>query len=260
LAAGTYALSTSSWARNASASAPIVLEGVGSATVLNLGGNGGIYVRGSYWQIRNLRITNGFHGIQTEGVTGVVLDGLEIDHVQQAAINLRYGTNKSVVRRSKIHDTGLGTKRYGEGVYIGGYASEGSSAPDNAADDNQVLDNTFGPNVTSEAIDISAGADRTTITGNTINGQGTVSEPGYMNSLIGVRGSGHMIADNVLSKGAPYGIDVYEGSATFRRNRISLQSSAMGIRRAGGTITVHCDNVVTEIQGGGSAYNVSCTQ
>lgn len=259
MAAGTYALNTLYLTRSGTASAPITLRGVGPATVLTLGGSGGIYLRASHWQVRSLRVTNGFFGIQTEGVSNVELDSLEIDHVKQAAINLRYGTHHSTVRRSRIHDTGLGTARYGEGVYIGGYASAGSTAADHLADDNQVIDNRFGPNVTAEAVDLSAGADRALIRGNVIDGTGTISEYGAMNALIGVRGVGHQITDNVLAKGAPYGIDVYEGSATFRRNRISLQSSAVGIRRAGGTITVYCDNMVTDIEQGGSAYSVACT-
>lgn len=260
MSAGTYSLNTVYLTRSGTAQAPITLRGQGSSTVLTLGGSGGIYLRASHWQVRSLRITNGFFGIQTEGAANVELDSLEIDHMKQAAINLRYGTHHSTVRRSRIHDTGLGTARYGEGVYIGGYASAGSTAADHLADDNQVLDNRFGPNVTAEAVDLSAGADRALIRGNVIDGTGTISEYGAMNALIGVRGVGHQITDNVLAKGAPYGIDVYEGSATFRRNRISLQSSAVGIRRAGGTITVYCDNAVTEIQQGGSAYSVPCTQ
>ena len=260
MSAGTYSLNTVYVTRSGTAQSPITLRGEGSATVLTLGGSGGIYLRASHWQVRSLRITNGFFGIQTEGAANVELDSLEIDHMKQAAINLRYGTHHSTVRRSRIHDTGLGTARYGEGVYIGGYASAGSTAVDHLADDNQVIDNRFGPNVTAEAVDLSAGADRALIRGNVIDGTGTVSEYGAMNALIGVRGVGHQITDNVLAKGAPYGIDVYEGSATFRRNRISLQSSAVGIRRAGGTITVYCDNMVTEILQGGSAYSVSCTQ
>jgi hypothetical protein len=263
VAAGTYAVGVPKWTRSGTAARPITLEGAGSATVLTLGGNGGIYLRGNYWRVRRLRVTSGLFGIQTEGTKYVELDGLEVDNMLQAAINLRYGTHHSVVKNSRIHDTGKGTARYGDGVYIGGYAAYGSSAADNLADDNQVLTTTFGPNVRAEAIDISAGADRTTVRGNTIDGTGTKYEYAAVNSLIGVRGSGHEISDNVLRKGVPHGIAVYAGSATFRRNRISLQASTnypapLGIFRAAGTARVYCDNVVTDIPPKGRAYNVSC--
>ena len=65
------------------------------------------------------------------------------------------------------------------------------------------LDNRFGPNVRAEAVDIAEGADSVAMTGNTLDGTGTVSEYGFMNSLISVRGFGHQINDNVLSKGRP---------------------------------------------------------
>lgn len=265
VAAGTYNLPTQNWTRSGTATAPITIQGAGSTTILSLGGNGGIYIKASYWHVRKLRVTNGFFGIQTEGSVYTEIDSVEIDHVQQAAINLRYGTNHSTVKNSKIHDTGLGTARYGEGIYIGGYASEGSSLPDNAADDNQVLNSTFGPNVRAESVDISDGSDRTTVIGNTIDGTGTVFEYGYMNSLIGVRGTGNVMTDNVLSRGAPHGFDQYNGTTVYHRNRISLQATTsypapVGINRAGGTTTVYCDNDVTSIPPGGAAYSVACTQ
>ncbi len=264
VAAGTYAVGVPSWNRNGTAAQPITLEGAGSRTVFTLGGNGGMYIRANYWRVRKLRVTDGLFGIQTEGVKYVELDGLEVDNMQQAAINLRYGTNHTVVRNSRIHDTGKAKARWGEGVYVGGYASPGNSSPDNAADDNQVLTTTFGPRVRAEAIDISTGADRAVLRGNTIDGSGTVFEYGYMNSLIGLRGFGHRIIDNVLSKGSPDGIIVYAGSATFRRNRIALFNlwkyfGAFGIERKGGTVMVACDNVVTDLLLGAKAFNVSCT-
>jgi hypothetical protein len=258
-AAGTYTLSQyPKWTRSGTAAQRITLSGVGPTTILTTN-NGVISLQASYWTVRKLRITNGFTGFQPEGSAYVELDSLEIDNMTQAAVHLRWGTNNSTVRRSKIRDTGKGTAQYGEGVYIGGYASGFSGPADLLADDNKVLDNQFGPNVRAESIEISAGADRVTATGNTIDGTGTVSIYGAMNSLISVRGVNHVISNNVLSKGAPYGIDIYEGSAIFRGNQISLQTNAIGIRRVAGTVTVYCDNVVTDIQPGGSAYNVACT-
>lgn len=257
--AGNYALGTQRWTHSGTETMRITLEGAGPTTVFTLRGKGGIYLQASYWTIRRLRVTDGFFGIQTEGAGYVDLDSLEIDNVEQAAVNLFYGTHHTTVRRSKIHHTGQGTARYGEGIYIGGNAAPDNSAPDDAADDNSVVDNQFGPSVTAEAIDISRGADRVTATGNSMDGTGTLSESGFTNSLIAARGVGHQITDNVLIKGAPNGIDVYEGSATFRRNRISLESEGIGIRRAEGTITVYCDNLVTDISLGGAAYNVPCT-
>jgi parallel beta helix pectate lyase-like protein/Big-like domain-containing protein len=263
VAAGVYELGTPSWSQNGTVDQPITLEGTGSATVFDLGGNGGIYLRASHWRLRKLRITNGFFGVQTEGSDDVELDSVEIDHTRQSAVNLRYGTHNSSVQRSYIHDTGEETARYGEGVYIGGTVAPASMAVDEAADNNHVIDSRFGPNVRAEAVDIAAGADSVVMTGNTLDGTGTVSELGFMNSLIGVRGFGHQIDDNVLSKGAPDGIVVYAGSARFHRNRIALFNlwnypTPVGIRQAGGTATISCDNVVTDIPPGGVGFDVPC--
>ena len=263
-AAGTYAPGSPMLTRSGTASQPITLEGTGSNTVLTLGGNGGIYLRGSHWRIRKLRITDGFFGIQAEGSGYSELDSLEIDHTKQSAINLRYGTHHTVVRNSWIHDTGEGTARYGEAIYIGGYAAAGSAAIDEAADDNQVLDNRFGPNVRAEAIDIKRGSDRVIARGNTMDGTGTVYEYGHVLGLVAGAGQDLQFTDNVLVKGMPHGITIWQGSAVFRRNRISLQNvlnypTSVGIYRSGGTVTVACDNVVTDIPAGGSAYNVPCT-
>jgi hypothetical protein len=242
IAAGTYSMPTQTWTKSGTASQPITLQGVGSATVLTTGSNGGIYLKASYWHIRKLRVTNGFFGIQTEGSAYTEIDSVEVDHMQQAGINLRYGTNHSTVKNSKIHDTGIATPKWGEGVYVGGYACEGCTTADNLADDNAVLNSTFWNNG-AESIDLSDGADRLTVVGNTINGAGTASIYGQTNSLIGVRGNGHIITDNVLSNGAPYGIDQYNGSATYRRNTIT--DATLGINISGGTATVYCDNQAT---------------
>ena len=263
-AGGTYALGAPILSRSGTASQPISLEGSGSGTVFTLGGNGGIYLKGSHWRIRKLRITNGFFGIQAEGSAFSELDSLEIDHMKQSAINLRYGTHHTIVKNSRIHNTGEGTARYGEGIYIGGYAAAGRAAIDEAADDNQILDNRFGPNVRAEAIDIKRGSDRVIARGNSMDGTGTVFEYGHVLALVAGAGQALQFTDNVIVKGIPHGITVWQGSAVFRRNRISLQNAVnyptpVGIYRSSGMVTVACDNVVTDIPSGGAAYNVPCT-
>jgi hypothetical protein len=263
LAAGTYSLpQTLSVTKGGTAQNPVVIQGVGSASILQQSPTNGIYVRASYIHWKNLRNTGGFFGFYAEGVTGTVFDAVEVDHIQNHAIGLHYGSHHNVVKNSRIHDIGLGDPRYGEGIYVGGYVSQGSSVPDDLADYNQVIDNTFGPNVTAESIDYSEGADNGVVSGNTIDGRGSRYIYGQTNSLISLRGVGHRVDDNVLSHGSPHGIAIYQGSATFHRNRIALFNlwnyPAIGIWRVGGTATVYCDNAVTDIPPGGAAYNVTC--
>jgi hypothetical protein len=265
LAAGTYSLpQTLSVTKGGTAQNPVAIQGAGSSTVLVQDPRNGIRQYASYIHWKNLRNTGGFFGFWTEGVTGTVFDAVEVDHIQFAAIGLHYGSHHNVVKNSRIHDTGLGDVRYGEGIYVGGYISQGSSVPDDLADYNQVIDNTFGPNVTAESIDYSEGADNGVVSGNTIDGRGSQFVYGQTNSLISLRGVGHRVDDNVLSYGSPHGIAIYQGSATFHRNRIALFNlwsyPAIGIRRVSGTPTVFCDNAVTEIPPGGAAYNVTCTE
>lgn len=263
MAAGTYTLSGSiTQTRGGTSGNPVVLRGQGSATVVNGQGSHAWYPKAAYLEYRNFRFTNSFWGFYCGGGpsgTGpgcphAVFDSMEVDNTKQSAIALQHGSVGAVVARSHIHHTGISAPQWGEGVYVGGYGA--------ATTDVKVLGNRF-DYVTAEAVDISEGSDRTTVQNNEIDGGSARFINGVVVSLIGVRANGHTITDNTLAIGNPHGIALWSGSATLRRNRISLRNAwsypGIGINRFGGSHVVGCDNQVTDLSGGGSAYNVTCT-
>lgn len=239
---------------------PITIRGAGVTSVVNIGSNRVWSPKAAWLRYENFRATNAFYAFFCGGATSgtgpgapnVVFDQMTIDHCQQEGILLQHGTVGGYVQRSTFSELGISAAAFGEGVYVGGYGV--------ASTDCKVLQNSFGPNVRAEAIDNSDGSDRTIIEGNTINCQ-TVSIVNQTNSPIGLRGNNVITRNNTIIGGAPNGIDIYNGTGhVVQGNTIQLNTAGVGIRRTGGTATVYCDNVVTNIQPGGVAYQgFTCT-
>ena len=131
----------------------------------------------SYIYIQNIKVTNSRGGITVDHANYVTIDGVEAYGVGQAGIHLRDGSKYSIVKNSYIHNTGLYNVKYGEGVYIGSDYTKwpgGRSASeyDPKVDFAQIINNTIGPNVTAEHIDIKEGSSYAFIVGNTFNAAG----------------------------------------------------------------------------------------
>jgi hypothetical protein len=200
LSPGTYSLTASiTIARSGTPSLPIVVQGSGSNTIIDVTQRL-MFVDASYFQLRRLRLTNfGRTGLWLRGVTGVVIDSVEVDHTLHEAVAIKNGSNHNVIQNSIFHDTGIEAPEYGEGVYIGGSGNPGYPL-DFGVTDNQLLNNHFGPNVRAEGVDLKEGADRTLIRGNFFDGTGTVFGSG---ALIGVIANGVIIDSNFMQYGSP---------------------------------------------------------
>jgi hypothetical protein len=282
LAAGTYGLTTGTAentvglpiTRSGTAAAPIILQGEGSSTTIDLNQRL-MYVDASYFQLRRLRLTD-FPGVGLwlRGVTGVVIDSVEVDHTLQEAVGLKYGSNHNIIKNSLFHDTGIRIQEYGEGIYIG-FSGSAEFPLDFGVTDNQVLNNHFGPNVRAEAIDVKEGADRTLIRGNFIDGTGSVFIPGASTSLIQVLASGVTIDSNFMQYGKPMAVTfvrpqtVTMSGNIVTRNTIDLQDIheaergtlvPYGFQFQAGTVdpmggVVNCNNVMVS----GILSNRPCT-
>jgi hypothetical protein len=265
VAPGTYTLGGKLVvARSGTSSAPIIVQGSGSNTVINVN-KMSMYVDGSYVQLRKLRLTN-FNtiGLWLRGVTGVVLDSMEIDHTLQEAMKFAAGSNHNVIKNSRIHDTGILHPQWGEGVYIGGKNSDGTF---DRATYNEVLNNHFGPNVRAEDVDVKEGADHNTIRGNYFDATGMV----YVNfatvSVVAIVGNYATIDNNYFHLGNPEGVSFIKGVGTMvgnvaTRNTMDLQPNRTGMSWASSYspaaiagfqyqsqalwsgATVRCDNVM----------------
>jgi hypothetical protein len=237
LAAGTYEITDGSphttvglsIARSGTAAAPIVIQGRGSSTIIDLNQRL-MFVDASYIHLRRMRLTDfpGM-GVWLRGVTGVVLDSVEVDHTLQEAVALHYGSHHNIIKNSWFHDTGILNPQYGEGIYVGGRAPNGP-AIDYGVTDNQVLNSRFGPNVRAEGVGVKEGADRTIIRGNFFDGSGTVYVGGgATTSLIEVVASGVVIDSNLMQYGNPMGVTFVRPSTgtmsgnIATRNTIDLQ-------------------------------------
>ncbi len=258
LATGTYGLDSGLViSRSGTVSAPIVVQGQGSGTIIQVNQRA-FFVDGNYVQLRRLRITN-FNtvGLWLRGVTGVVLDSLEVDHTLQEAVALKFGSHDNIVSNSWIHDTGIQTPQFGEGVYVGGKTQDGLGL-DYSATGNQVLNNHFGPNVRAEGVDVKEGADSTFIRGNFFDGTGAVFINYATVSLINVVANYVTIDSNYLQYGDPEGVSFVQGVGTMTgnvatSNTIDLQNihnytgQVVGFQFQAGTVggaIVSCNNVM----------------
>lgn len=132
-----------------------------------------------YIYVQNIKVTNGRGGITVDHADYVTIDAVEVYNVGQAAIHLRDGSQYNIVKNSYLHDTGLYNVKYGEGVYIGSDYKKwpgGSSKSkyDPKVDYAQIINNTIGPNVTAEHIDIKEGSSYAYIIGNTFDAAGMI--------------------------------------------------------------------------------------
>ena len=231
LAPGTYTLAASLiMSKSGTATAPITIRGAGTTSIINVNQKY-IYLDGSYVHLNNVRITNlNSIGFWLRGVTGVVIDSIELDHTLQEAFAFKNGSKRNTISHSLIHDTGINNGQYGEGVYVGGKIG---TAYDSATD-NVIAYNHIGPNVRAEGVDIKEGADRTTVKGNYFDGTGEVFINYATTSVIAVVGSYALLDSNFIRPGDPHGVSFIQGAGPMRgnvatRNTIDLLQNRTGM-------------------------------
>ncbi|MCE7010354.1 right-handed parallel beta-helix repeat-containing protein [Kibdelosporangium philippinense] len=215
LASGTYRGSFVA-AKAGTSSKPITLTGPANAVLINDGPSGeapdcpvptngwdsgyGLWLYNApYWNLSGFTVAESKKGIVADISHHTVIDGVYVHHVDEEAVHFRRSSADSVIRNSKITDTGLVQKGYGEGVYIGSAVSNwtchGNSGGVDKSDRVQVLSNTIGPNVTGEHIDIKEGTQNGVVKGNTFNGKGIVGEHSA-DSWVDVKGTSYTIENN----------------------------------------------------------------
>jgi hypothetical protein len=263
LADGTYS-GTFTAANAATAKAPIVLRGSRKAVL-----DGGSISTGftlhldgaDYWHVEGFSITGGQKGIVAEGTNHAVISGLDVANTGLEGINLRKFSSDNVVQGNRVHNTGLKTPDYGEGIYIGSSISNWNSytggKPDNS-DRNQVLNNTIF-NTTAESIDIKEGTSNGVLRGNTMDAAG-MSGKNYADSWIDMQGNNYTVSGNTgkvsgssaLVDGIQVHVDVsgatgWGRSNTISANTLNVDASGYGVtvdKQNGSSNRVGCDNRV----------------
>jgi hypothetical protein len=241
LAPGTYSgvfLGTTSGTANA----PITLTGPTTAVLTNpdttgtVGAGYGLHLVADYWRLTGFSVADSAKGIVLDHSNNDVLDGLSVHNIGDEGIHLREFSTHDIVEHSTVHDTGLKAPGYGEGVYVGTANSNWGTYTDGKPDlsnDDQIIDNTFGPNVAAENIDIKEATSGGLISGNTFSGKGE-SGANSSTDVVAVKGNDYTVTGNTMSNGLIDGFEVeqlYTGSGcgnVFRNNTINLAAPGYG--------------------------------
>lgn len=222
LAAGEYRGSFQTQ-RAGTASAPITLTGPSGAVLVNDGPSGtgpscpvpiagvdsgyGLWLYGApYWKLTGFTVKDSKKGVVLDNSHHVTVDRLSVHHIDEEAVHFRRSSADGVIRNSTISHTGLVQAGYGEGVYLGSansnWACHGNQGGVDRSDRVQVLDNTFGPNVAAEHIDIKEGTSNGVVRGNTFDGTG-ISGDNSADSWIDAKGIGYLIENNTGTFSSP---------------------------------------------------------
>jgi hypothetical protein len=190
----------------------------------NASGNA-LRLTGSYWNITGLAVSGAAKGIVLDGANHTVIDGVDVGNTGEEAVHLRTSSADVTVRNSSIHDTGLVTPAYGEGIYIGSAVSNWVVGLPDRSDGAQIIGNTIS-NTTGEGIDIKEGTTGGLISGNIFTNAG-YSGVNFADSWVDVKGNGYQITGN---SGSGALLDAFQVHVTldgwgagnvFRNNSVS---------------------------------------
>ncbi|GAB7110175.1 hypothetical protein JCM4814A_84900 [Streptomyces phaeofaciens JCM 4814] len=263
LADGTYAGNFKA-ARAATSGARITLTG-SSRAVLTASGGYGLHLNGaSHWTVRGLTVTGGQKGIVIDSAAGVVVDGVTVHNLDMEGVHFRKSSADGVIRNSRIYDTGNDGSGMGEGVYVG-TANTLSDKSDNV----RILDNTIGPDVGGENIDVKEGTTGTRIIGNIFDGGGLTGTH-YDDSWVDVKGNDVLVENNTGTRTTNDGYQTHTqqsgwGCGTVFRGNKSTLTGAGGSTRLAINVTndstscrttVYSSNTVT---GGRGLTNIGVT-
>lgn len=151
-----------------------------------------IQIKGDYWILENLKITTSQKGIVLDHSNHSVIRNCEVYNTGSEAIALRDGSSHCIVQDSYIHDTGLITPGYGEGVYVG--SAKSTTGFDYQCDYNTVDSCTF-RNVAAEHVDVKEYTTGTVIRNCTFYGDG-MSGANYAGSFVDIAGNDVTVSNN----------------------------------------------------------------
>ena len=151
-----------------------------------------IHISGDYWILENLKVTTSQKGIVLDNSNHFVIRNCEVYNTGAEAIAIRDGSSCCTVKDSYIHDTGLITPGYGEGIYIG--SAKSTSGYDYKCDYNIVDGCTF-RNIAAEHVDVKEYTTGTEIMNCTFYGDG-MTGANYAGSFVDIAGNDVNVHDN----------------------------------------------------------------
>jgi hypothetical protein len=159
----------------------------------NLNNNYVLHITGDYWIIENLKISFSQKGIVLDNSNYSILRNLEVYSTGAEAIAIRDGSSHCLIQNCYIHNTGLITPAYGEGIYIG---SSESTTGYNYKCDNNIVQGCVFRDISAEHIDIKEFTSGQEVFGCIFYGDGMTGE-NYAGSFIDIAGNDCYIHDNV---------------------------------------------------------------
>lgn len=181
---------------------PIVITGAGNETILDAGSTETGYVfhlqSANYCKIKNMTLQNGMKGLIADESSFNTFDGLTIKNMGEEGLHLRTFSSHNLIQHCTISNTGLKRPGYGEGIYIGTARSNWErytgGKPDKC-DENIVIYNKIGPNITAECIDIKEGTSKGLIAYNEFYAEG-ISGENSADSWLDIKGNHYQIEHN----------------------------------------------------------------
>lgn len=206
LAAGTYS-GTFVATRSGTATQPITLRGPATAVLQNNATSGkryGLYLNGAnYWVLDGFTVSHSQKGIVTDRANFNLLKQLTVHTTEDEGVHFRQFSCDNTLQDSNIYNIGLVQPQYGEGVYLGSAKSNwatytGSANTPDASHRNKVLNNTIGPDVAAEGIDVKEGTKDGLIQGNSFIGSG-IKGQNSGDSVIDMKGDSYLVKGNTVS-------------------------------------------------------------
>lgn len=224
LADGTYRGNFKT-TRAGSPASPITLTGSAKA-VLTAGGGYGLHLNGAGdWRLRGFTVTGGQKGIVMDAANGVHIDGVTVQGLTMEGVHWRKSSANGSIKNSTIRNTGTDGRGMGEGIYVG---SAGGTS--DKSDHILIQNNTLGPGIGGENIDVKEGTTGTRIIGNTFDGSGLTGTH-YDDSWVDIKGNDVLVENNVGRRTTNDGYQTHEVQpgwgcrTTFRGNKSDLSGS-----------------------------------
>lgn len=240
------------------ASAPISLRGSRRAILSGGSTSSGytLHLDGArFWVLDGFTVIGGQNGIVLDRTQRTVLRGLDVGRTGQEAVHFRSSSSDNTLADSLIHDTGLATAGYGEGVYIGSAVSNWDRYSGGAADRsdrNAVLRNRIWA-TTAESLDVKEGSSGGLIEGNSFDGS-RISGANYADSWMDVKGNGYIVRRNTGMNSPMDGFQTHVVATGWGKNNafvgnlLAVNGPGYGVNiqdpRGTGNL-VACDNVAT---------------
>lgn len=152
-----------------------------------------LYITGDHWIIKDLKISTAQKGIVLDNSNYSTISNCEVYNIGSEGVHFRDDSSHCTIKDSYIHNTGVVSKGYGEGVYVGSYYGEEKYS--HSCDYNTIQNCTF-KYISAEHVDIKELTTGTIVEDCTMYGSG-ISGENYADSYIDIQGNDCTIRNNI---------------------------------------------------------------